>query len=172
MFVRQVVNSMPMLKRNPLRLHKLHFKGSHFNIVFFKKACLFRDVLVIAESLISRLRLWNFPAGVSFFLCKDTADRKNVKCHWRFRSEGLPAAFRKFSRSFKIWVFRPHSQTSHLPYLPFCPQWQSRTKKGSPGQEAQKASTKGKIKKQFKNDYGKHGNKFRRKKGNGQCFTA
>jgi len=56
----------------------------------------------------------------------------------------LPAAFRKFSRYFKIWAFRPHSQTSHLPYLPFCPQWQSCTKNGSPGQEAQKASTKGK----------------------------
>ena len=111
------------------------------------------------------------PGQNSIFPCKGTVDRKNVKCRCRFQSEGLPAAFRKFSRYFKIWAFRPHSQTSHLPYLPFCPQWQSCTKNGSPGQEAQKASTKGK-KIKLTNDYGKHGNKFRRKKGNRQCLTA
>jgi hypothetical protein len=37
--------------------------------------------------------------------------------------EGLTAAFHKFSRTSKIGVFRPHSPTSHLPYSPFCPQW-------------------------------------------------
>ena len=55
------------------------------------------------------------------FPCKNTTDRKNVKRHLCFRSEDLTAAFRKFSRSSKIRVFRPCYQTSHLPYLPFCP---------------------------------------------------
>lgn len=59
---------------------------------------------------------------MQLFTCKATADRENVKCRWRFRSEGLTAAFRKFSRSSKIWVFRPRSLISHLPYLPLRPQ--------------------------------------------------
>ena len=102
------------------------------------------DVLAMEKSLLSCLRALELPGQNSIFPCKGTVDRKNVKCRCRFQSEGLPAAFRKFSRYFKIWAFRPHSQTSHLHYLPFCPQWQSCTKNGSPGQEAQKASTKGK----------------------------
>ena len=31
-----VDNSIPMLKRNPLRLHKFHFKGFHINIGFLE----------------------------------------------------------------------------------------------------------------------------------------
>ncbi len=58
---------------------------------------------------------------ITVFPCKNITDRKNVKCHSRFRSEGLTAAFRKFSRTYKIRVFRLLSLTSHLPYLSFCP---------------------------------------------------
>lgn len=141
--MRLVGNSMPMLKRNPLRLRKLHFKSFHFTHRLLKMACWFRGALAAAESLIGCLRTLELPGQNLIFRCKGTADRKNVKCHRHFRSEGLSAAFRKFSRSFKIWVFRLRSQTSHLPYLPFSPQWQSCTKKGYPDQEAQKTSTKG-----------------------------
>lgn len=59
----------------------------------------------------------------------------------RFRSEGLPAAFRKFSHSSKIWVFRPRSLTSHLPYPPYCPQGLPHEKRFS-RPRSQKASNK------------------------------
>ena len=47
-----------------------------------------------------------------------------------FRLEGLTEAFRKFSRSSKIGVFRPHSPASYLPYSPLCPQWLSCVRSG------------------------------------------
>ncbi len=168
--MRLVVNSMPMLKRNPLRLRKFYFKSFHFTHRLLKMACWFRGALVVAESLIGCLRTLELPGQNLIFQCKGTADRKNVKCHWHFRSEGLPAAFRKFSRSFKIGVFRLRSQTSHLPYLLFSPQWQSCTKKVIPTKKLKRLQQKKKNLNQ--NDYGKLRNKFKRKKGNGQGFTA
>lgn len=88
MSMRLLVNSMPMLKRNPLRLRKLHFKSFHFNIVF--KKGLF--VLAMEKSLLSCLRALELPGQNSIFPCKGTVDRKNVKCRCRFQSEGLPGS--------------------------------------------------------------------------------
>ena len=81
---------------------------------------------------------------ITVFPCKNTADRKNVKCHLCFQSEGLTAAFRKFFRTSKIRVFRLHSLTSHLSYLPFVRSGNLARKNGSPDQEAHKSFTKGK----------------------------
>lgn len=39
------------------------------------------------------------PLGRTHFLCEGTADGRNCKWRLRFRSEGLTAAFRKFSRA-------------------------------------------------------------------------
>ena len=50
----------------------------------------------------------------------------------RFQSEDLTAAFRKFSHTSKIWVFRLHSLTSHLSYSPFGPQSLLHIKRFSP----------------------------------------
>lgn len=109
MSMRLLVNSMPMLKRNPLRLRKLHFKSFHFNIVF--KEGLF--VLAMEKSLLSCLRALELPGQNSIFPCKGTVDRKNVKCRCRFQSEGLPAAFRKFPVTSKfghsVRTLRPHT---------------------------------------------------------------
>ena len=54
-----------------------------------------------------------------FLMCKGTADWRNAKWRLRFQSEDLTAAFRKFSHTSKIWVFRLHSLTSHLSFSPF-----------------------------------------------------
>ena len=81
---------------------QVSFIGKFLGIYDFRKT--YRSVMVI-----------------TVFPCKNTADRKNVKCHLCFQSEGLTAAFRKFFRTSKIRVFRLHSLTSHLSYLPFCP---------------------------------------------------
>ena len=83
---------------------------------------------------------WSRP----FLSCKGIADRRNVKWHWRFRLEGLTATFHKFSRTSKIGVFRPHSPTSHLPYSPFCPQWNFARKTVSPTKRLKGASQEGK----------------------------
>ena len=83
---------------------------------------------------------WSRP----FLSCKGIADRRNVKWHWRFRLEGLTATFHKFSRTSKIGVFRPHSPTSHLPYSPFCPQWNFARKTVSPTKRLKGALQEGK----------------------------
>ena len=61
-----------------------------------------------------------------------------------FGWEGLPEAFRKFSRSSKIRVFRPHSPFSYLPYSPLCPQWIFAHKTVFPTKKFKGASQKGK----------------------------
>jgi hypothetical protein len=66
MSIRLVVNSMPMLKRNPLRLHKLHFKRFHFNIGFFKEACCTCNGWITY----SCLRTLALPGQNSFFCAK------------------------------------------------------------------------------------------------------
>jgi len=62
-----------------------------------------------------------------------------------FRLEGLTEAFRKFSRSSKIGVFRPHSPASYLPYSPLCPQWLFARKTVFPTKKLKGASQKGKV---------------------------
>lgn len=76
--------------------------------------------------------------------CKITTDRRNIKYHCHFRSEGLPAAFHKFSRISKIWVFRPRSLTSYLPYPPFVRSVGSARKTVLPTKKLKRASQKGK----------------------------
>ena len=76
--------------------------------------------------------------------CKVTTDRRNIKYHCLFRSEGLPAAFRKFSRISKIWVFRPRSLTSYLPYPPFVRSVGNARKTVLPAKKLKKSFTKGK----------------------------
>lgn len=61
-----------------------------------------------------------------------------------FRLEGLTETFRKFSRSSKIGVFRPHSPASYLPYSPLCPQWLFARKTVFPAKKLKGASQKGK----------------------------
>lgn len=69
---------------------------------------------------------------------------RNIKYHCLFRSEGLPAAFRKFSRISKIWVFRPRSLTSYLPYPPFVRSVGNARKTVLPTKKLKKSFTKGK----------------------------
>jgi hypothetical protein len=63
----------------------------------------------------------------------------------RFQSEGLPTAFRKFSHSSKIWVFRPRSLTSHLPNPPYCPQGLPHVKTVLPTKKPKDFKQKGKV---------------------------
>ena len=76
----------------------------------------------------------------TFFRAKILRTEKR-QVQLRFWREGLPAAFHKFSRALKIWVFRLHPLTKHLSFSPSCPQWEKHIKR-SPYHETQQSFNK------------------------------
>ena len=82
---------------------------------------------------------WSVP----IFPCKGTCGQEERQVTLRFRSEGLPAAFRKFYHASKIWVFRRALWPHTCLILPIVRR-DYRTKNGSPDQEAKRLQTKGK----------------------------
>lgn len=130
-------------KRKPLRLHfKSFYFGSGYRMtgILGKRYYIctgilhrcFQEEYHARERVSARKEAWESRLNLSVgdvLSCKYTADSRNVKCRWRFRSEGLTTAFHKFSRVSKIGVFRPRSLTSHLPYPPSCPRGNSHEKR-------------------------------------------
>ena len=123
----------------------LHFVGSHNGNGLWKTDWAW--MLSYKQGLLYGVflsHLWTSWPG-TFYRAKLLRTGEMSSTATGFRQEGLTEAFRKFSRSSKIGVFRPHSPVSYLPYSPLCPQWLFARKTVFPTKKLKGASQKGKV---------------------------